>query len=73
MTIEDIPEYESPLRRLMAEGNAFQYKPIESFTIAKTVERSYVVFEGDWGGQIYLACPVSLIKCMENRNTLGYM
>jgi len=24
---------------------------------------SFVIFEGDWGGQIYLVCPMHLVRC----------
>lgn len=34
---------------------------------AKEIEGSYVVLEGDWGGQIYLCCPVSHIKCSQEQ------
>lgn len=38
---------------------------IESFELAKVTENAYVIMEGDWGGQIYLICPMKLIQCSE--------
>ncbi len=34
---------------------------------AQADPRSYVVIEGDWGGQVYLTCPAKLVLCDEMR------
>lgn len=36
-----------------------------TFEEAKVATDSYVVMEGDWGGQHYIICPMRLIKCTE--------
>jgi len=40
-----------------------KYLPLKSFEAAKKHDDSYLVMEGDWGGQIYLVAPVRLVKC----------
>lgn len=37
----------------------------ESFDEAKKASNGGVVLEGDWGGQIYLTCPLKYVKCDE--------
>jgi hypothetical protein len=37
----------------------------ESFEEAKKASNGGVVLEGDWGGQIYLTCPLKYVKCDE--------
>lgn len=60
-----IPEHESPVRRIVADSSGEEYGAIKSFSEAKKIPNAYVVFEGDYGGQIYLTCPMSKIKCNE--------
>ena len=51
------------LRKLLEGTNSFKsYSDLET---AKSDSNTYVVMEGDWGGQIYLTCPVKYIVCDE--------
>ncbi|WP_307215224.1 hypothetical protein [Paenibacillus tundrae] len=38
---------------------------IDSFKKALDTPDAYVIMEGDDGGQIYLSCPMKLVKCSE--------
>ena len=64
--IEILPHHHSPVRHILNEANG---KPnnifIDSFKNAKDIPSTYVIMEGDWGGQIYLTCPMKLVKCSE--------
>ena len=51
------------LREMMNGSDKFKsYGDLET---AKSDPNTYVVMEGDWGGQIYLTCPVKYIVCDE--------
>jgi hypothetical protein len=56
---------QSPLRSLMADANAVEYKSFASLEEAKLNPKGIVVLEGDDGGQIYLVAFVSNIRCSE--------
>jgi hypothetical protein len=58
-----IAPHERPLGRIMHEAGDAPFRPIESLELARTVPDSYVIMEGDWGGQIYLTAPVHLLRC----------
>jgi len=58
---------QSPLRSLMAEANKSVYKGINSLEKARKTKNSYLIMEGDDGGQIYVVCPVKLIQCDKKR------
>lgn len=62
---KDIPEHHSPIRHIVAAAEGTEYKPLQGLEEARTVGDAYLVMEGDWGGQIYLVCPVNLVKCDE--------
>lgn len=62
---DTIPGHESPVRRIIADAHGEKYRSIRSFSEAKETPNAYVIFEGDYGGQIYLTCPVANIKCSE--------
>ena len=62
-----IPGHESPVRRIFADSHGEEYHSIKTFNEAKEIPNAYVIFEGDYGGQIYLTCPVSIIKCNEKK------
>lgn len=52
------------LRKLLEGSNSFKsYSDLET---AKSDPNTYVVMEGDWGGQIYLTCPVKYVICEED-------
>ena len=61
----DMPEHHSPIRHIVAAAQGTEYKPLQSLKEARTVGDAYLVMEGDWGGQIYLVCPVNLVNCDE--------
>lgn len=58
-----IPEHESPVRSIVSKSHGTPYKPIKNFEEAKKYNDSYMIMEGDWGGQIYLSISVKFIKC----------
>lgn len=55
----------SPLREMMNEAGVSSYHPLDSLIAAQADPHGIAVFEGDDGGQIYIACPAHLIKCSE--------
>lgn len=56
----------SDLRSLMAQAEGKEYRPLKSLEDARQYADSFVIFEGDYGGQIYLTCPVSMVRCSED-------
>ncbi|MCU6792613.1 hypothetical protein OB236_10825 [Paenibacillus sp. WQ 127069] len=63
---KQIPQYHSPVRHILNEVNGLSNEIfIKDFQEAKETGHSYVIMEGDWGGQIYLSCPMSLVECSE--------
>lgn len=62
-----IPEHESALRRMVADGHGMPYQAFRSLGEAQLAADSAVVLEGDWGGTIYATCPARLIRCDEGR------
>lgn len=60
-----LPEHESAVRRLVADAHGDEYVALESLAEARQVEDAAVVMEGDYGGSIYLTCPVGLVVCDE--------
>lgn len=61
-----IENYKSGLRSLFNKANGIDFNAINGFELAKTIENACVIFEGDWGGQIYLTCPMKYIHCTES-------
>lgn len=70
-----IPDNCSPVRYIVSQAKGQTYKPLMSFSDAKQMENSVVILEGDWGGQIYLTCPLNLIGCDEEtlKKLLDYL
>lgn len=60
-----IPSGCSPVRFALSQVCNEEYKPIEDFEEALNTEDAIVVLEGDFGGQIYLTCPMRLVRCTE--------
>jgi hypothetical protein len=58
--LPQIPEHHSAVRHMVSETNDISYQPLRDFDEAKRTGDAVVVMEGDWGGQIYLVCPISL-------------
>ena len=63
--LEVLPEHESGVRRLVSDARNIPYHPLHSLEEAKSFPDGIVILEGDDGGQIYLVCPASLVKCSE--------
>lgn len=59
---KSILRHESPIRRVIAEKNNEEYRSVKSLEEARK-NNALLIMEGDYGGQIYLSCPVKLIKC----------
>lgn len=59
-----IPEGQSAVRYVQGLRGA-EFRPIANFEEAKKTPDAYVILEGDWGGQIYLVVPMSLVLCSE--------
>src|SRR4051794_4216032 len=60
-----ISEHESGVRRLMADAEGEAYVAYESADAARTDPDAALVMEGDYGGQIYLACPLRVVAADE--------
>jgi hypothetical protein len=60
-----LPEHESGLRRMIADSQGRQYRTFRSLDEAKSSPHSIAVFEGDYGGQIYVIARVSVVSCSE--------
>lgn len=63
--IEVIPSHESPLRRLVADASGLDYAAYATLAEARQDPDAALIMEGDYGGQIYLACPVSVVAADE--------
>ncbi|MFH1533850.1 MAG: hypothetical protein ABID64_02870 [Nitrospirota bacterium] len=63
---ELIEGHESAVRKMVSESKGKKYFSFKSLKNAKKHEKSYLIMEGDYGGQIYLSFPVKLIKCDED-------
>lgn len=64
---EENEQTQSPLRKMMSDAKGGEYVSIKNLEEAKKVKNSYLVMEGDDGGQIYITCPVELVKCEEKQ------
>lgn len=62
---------ESIMRKFYNKNNDISYNPITNFEQAKKEKNAVLIFEGDYGGIIYLTCPIRLINC--NEETLYYL
>ena len=60
-----LPEHESGVRRLVADANAKPYIALASLAEAREHLDAIVIFEGDYGGQIYVVAPIDYVKCNE--------
>jgi len=65
---KEIPEHEQPCQSIMHEvhGTQKKYKPLKSLEEARAAEHGAVVIEGDWGGTIYLSCPVKYVNATQD-------
>jgi hypothetical protein len=60
-----IPRGCSPVRFAISQVCNTEYEPIEGFEGALNTQDAVLIMEGDWGGQIYLTCPMKLVHCSE--------
>jgi len=58
-------EQHSQVRSMMAEASGNIYMALETFAAARGRPGSVVIFEGDYGGTIYLTIPVREVACDE--------
>lgn len=63
---DDIPEHESPLRRMMANAHSLDYAPLKSLDEAKAHSDGIAILEDDYGGQIFVVCHAHTIRCSED-------
>jgi hypothetical protein len=62
---ENNEEHRSDLRYLMAQAAGVSYVSYASLAAAREDDAGCVIFEGDYGGQIYLAAPARAVSCDE--------
>ena len=53
------------LRKMMADAGQGAYRALKSLEEARHTANSYLVLEGDDGGQVYIVAPVDLVRCNE--------
>ena len=59
----DIPEHESPVRRMMADAYGTPFYPLRTLEEAREHDDGVAILQGDWGGQIYAVIPAAMIRC----------
>jgi len=59
----EIPEHESPVRRMMADAHGTPFHPLRTFDEARQHDDGVAILQGDWGGQIYAVIPARMIRC----------
>ena len=62
---EPVPEHERLVGRLEADAHGESYDASRSLDDAKKADDAAVVMQGDYGGSIYLTCPVRFVLCDE--------
>jgi hypothetical protein len=63
---ETLSDHESGLRKMKAEADGTSYVSFKSLAEAQSNPNGVVILEGDDGGQTYVVCPASKVKCSEN-------
>lgn len=56
-------EYMSDVRYMLHHAKNVPFKPLTDYDRAKETKHGCVIIEGDYGGQIYLTCPMKYVKC----------
>lgn len=59
----DIPDHESPVRRMIADAQGTPFHPLRALDEAQQHDDGVAILQGDWGGQIYAVIPVQMICC----------
>jgi 3-methyladenine DNA glycosylase AlkD len=65
-TANELPppeEYMSDMRYIVHHAKGEPFNPLPDYANAKEAEHGCVIIEGDYGGQIYLTCPMKYVKC----------
>jgi hypothetical protein len=62
-----LPKHESGARSLVASSHDGEYVAFRSLAEAKAAADGVVVFEGDYGGQIYVVARAQFVRCAEAR------
>jgi len=60
-----IPDHESPVRRMLADAHGGSYVAYASRDEAAADPDAAMVMEGDYGGQIFLACPLRRVQASD--------
>jgi hypothetical protein len=58
-----IPDHASFVRSFTSEKYGERFEPLRTLQEAQGHSDGVVIFEGDYGGAIYLTCPVRLVRC----------
>ena len=61
--IDHVLQPDDSLPRFSASGDDPHYEAVQSLEEAQRRQGFALIMEGDYGGQIYLTCPVSLLCC----------
>ena len=64
--ISRLPDFESGVRRMVADSDGRQYRAYTSLVEAQDDPEGVVVLEGDDGGQIYVVALARHVKCSES-------
>lgn len=59
-------EYKSIMRKMFNDAHKIPHIPIKNLEEARRTNDAVMIFEGDWGGTIYLSCPIKYVICNEN-------
>lgn len=60
---EPIQPHERAVAKVLHASVGVPHMALHNLKEARQYSDSYVVFEGDWGGQIYLTAPIALVRC----------
>jgi hypothetical protein len=66
LEIPVLPDHESGVRRMIADAAGRPYRAFRTLAEARADPDGIVVFEGDYGGQIYAVCPAGAVRCSED-------
>jgi hypothetical protein len=67
--VKVIPGHESPVRRMLADADGAEYVAYATRAEAAADPDAAMVLEGDWGGQIYVACPLTEVAASDEALT----
>ncbi len=61
----EIREHERAIGRITAEQQGLSYSSAGTLSDARRLQDFALILEGDWGGTIYVTCPVEAVRCDE--------